>query len=233
MSARDKHILFYSVDQNDVNSREFMNELNKYPALRKNFILICVSDPQIKIPDKIRAIGRTPVLIMNGIPNPLVADQALSYVKNTAFNGTVHGLNYGALNNTGAPSFSVLSDDSKTTAYNQSHNKDYNRGFAAADQSVNSQFSSSRAPPSHVTTYDEYESKESRQKSMDDKFSQMMSQRKQDTPQPHARIDGTPPEWASTSTSTSNRKVPAETSRQPQRQTFSLPFAGKPQNSFL
>ena len=50
MSNTNKNILFYSIHPNDINSKAFMTLLNKYPYLKQQFILVCVNDPNIKIP---------------------------------------------------------------------------------------------------------------------------------------------------------------------------------------
>ena len=82
--SNNKNILFYSIHPNDTNSKQFMTLLNKYSYLKQQFILVCVNDPNIKIPQIILDIGTTPVLLSqgHGFNKPIIGTDAVSWLEN-------------------------------------------------------------------------------------------------------------------------------------------------------
>lgn len=150
----NKNILFYSIHPNDKLSREFINELNKLHLLKKQFILICVNDPKIKIPDKIAKIGKIPVIIPSGVWDKAITGiDVLTWLKNGIFSNSANGMNYGSFDDLDMSQYAELTSEDKVTEYHQYLNKDYNKGFDLKDANINS-FYSKLNEDHHVTTYD-------------------------------------------------------------------------------
>ncbi len=191
MSAvRDKNLLFYSLHPNDEDSRKFMIELNKNPLLKKQFILICVSDPNIKIPDQIVKMNTCPVLIVANMKRPILGADALSWLTNGGFQDKANGMDFGSLNGHDSGQFAYVGDDLNPSDYNQFHNDEYNRGFHDKDSILNNQFSK-LTESSHVVTYDDSnELKKDISDKMNQRLSQLRSQRDTDVPRAVKRIGG-------------------------------------------
>ena len=168
-SLKDKNLLFYSIHPTDEHSRVFLRELEKNHVLKKQFILVCVNDPKIKIPEKIKQMNKVPVLIASGFDKPIFGNDAVSWLKNNSFQEKGNGFDYGSLGN-GASNCAYLSDDNKTSDYNQFFNNDYNHGFIDKDNVLNQQFSNIKVD-AHISTYDEsHELKKDIQEQMDNRL---------------------------------------------------------------
>jgi|UniRef100_A0A6C0BJY6 hypothetical protein len=188
-SLKDKNLLFYSIHPNDEHSREFLKELEKYPSLKKQFILVCVNDPNIRIPEKIKQIGKVPVIIVSGFNRPIFGQDAISWLKNGSFQELANGFEYGSLSGNDLKC-AFLGDECKTSDYNQFFNNDYNRGFVNREGTINQQFAS-LAGDSHVTTYAENtEMKKDLSGQLEQRLSMLKQMRDTDVPKPVKRIGG-------------------------------------------
>jgi hypothetical protein len=188
-SIKDKNLLFYSVHQNDQISREFLSELEKNPMLKKQFILVCVSDPKIHIPDKIKQLNKVPVLVTSGLNRPIFGSDAISWLKNNSFQEKANGFEYGSLDND-TSKYAFLGDESKVSDYNQFFNNDYNHGFVEKDSTLNKQFANLKTD-AHISTYDDSnEMKKDISAQMDQRLSQLRQQRDADVPKPIKRMGG-------------------------------------------
>jgi hypothetical protein len=190
MSAiRDKNLLFYSIHPNDDHSKEFMKELDRYPQLKKQFILICVNDPNIRIPDQIKQLNKVPVLVAAGFSRPILGNDAVSWLKNGGLQEKANGFDFGALGNDKSQ-LAFLTDDLKPSDYNQFYNSDYNHGFTDKDSVLNQQFSKLN-DNAHITTFDDSnELKKDISAQLEERFSQFRQQRDADTPRAVKRIGG-------------------------------------------
>lgn len=188
-SFKDKSLLFYSIHPNDEHSRDFLKELEKNPSLKKQFILVCVNDPNIRIPEKIRQLNKVPVLVVSGFNTPIYGPDAVSWLKNNTFQEKANGLDYGSLNQDDSK-YSYISDEMKTSDYNQFFNSDYNHGFTDKDSVLNHQFSNLKTD-SHITTYDDSsEMKKDISSQIEQRLSEIRNQRDKDVPRPMKRIGG-------------------------------------------
>jgi len=188
-SIRDKNLLFYSIHPNDDYSKEFMKELDKYPPLKKQFILICVNDPNIRIPDKIKQLNKVPVLVAAGFSRPILGNDAVSWLKNGGLQEKANGFDYGSLQED-VSKFAFLGDELKPSDYNQFYNSDYNHGFTDRDSILNQQFSKLN-DNAHITTYDDAnELKKDISAQLEQRLSQLKQQRDTDVPRPVKRIGG-------------------------------------------
>lgn len=188
-SIRDKNLLFYSIHPSDQYSKEFLNELDKYPNLKKQFILICVNDPNIKIPDKVKQLNKVPVLVAAGFSRPILGNDAVSWLKNGGLQDKANGFDYGALNDDNS-SYAYLTDDLKPSDYNQFYNSDYNHGFTEKDSILNHQFSKLN-DNAHITTFDDtQELKKDISGQLEQRLSILRQQRDADVPRAIKRIGG-------------------------------------------
>lgn len=188
-SIKDKNLLFYSVHPNDEFSRDFMRELDKNPILKKQFILVCVNDPNIRIPDKIQQLNKVPVLIVAGFNRPIFGGDAVSWLKNNNFQEKANGFDYGSLDND-TSKYAFLGEEFKPSDYNQFFNNDYNHGFVEKDSILNQQFSNLKTD-AHITTFDDSnEMKKDIQSQLEQRLSQLRQQRDADIPKPIKRIGG-------------------------------------------
>jgi hypothetical protein len=187
-SIKDKNLLFYSVHPKDEHSKIFLSELKKNPQLERQFILVCVSDPKIKIPPKIHQLGKIPILIASGLNQPIFGEQAISWLKNNNFQEKGNGYEYGTLGDD-MSKYALLGDESKLSGYQQSFNQDYNRGFSEKDGYLNQQFANITAVDgdSHISTYEDPNEKKDAGKDLDAKLSQYRQQRELDVPKPIRR----------------------------------------------
>ena len=188
-SIRDKNLLFYSIHPNDEYSRDFLKELDKYSQLKKQFILICVNDPNIKIPDKIKQLNKVPVLVAAGFGRPILGNDAVSWLKNGGLQDKANGFDYGTLDDD-LSKYACLTDDLKPSDYNQFYNSDYNHGFTDKDSIINQQFSKLN-DNAHITTFDDAnELKKDISGQLEQRLSQLRQQRDADVPRPMKRIGG-------------------------------------------
>ena len=188
-SIRDKNLLFYSIHPNDEYSRDFLKELDKYAQLKKQFILICVNDPNIKIPDKIKQLNKVPVLVAAGFGRPILGNDAVSWLKNGGLQDKANGFDYGTLDDD-VSKYACLTDDLKPSDYNQFYNSDYNHGFTDKDSIINQQFSKLN-DNAHITTFDDAnELKKDISGQLEQRLSQLRQQRDADVPRPMKRIGG-------------------------------------------
>ena len=189
VSLKDKNLLFYSIHQNDKHSHDFITELEKNQPLKRQFILVCVSDPNIRIPDKIRQLNTVPVLIVSGFNKPIFGADAVSWLKNNNFQEKGNGFDYGSLDEKNG-SFAYLGEEFKPNEYNQFFNSEYNHGFIEKENPLNKQFTNLKTD-AHITTFDDSnEMKKDIQGQLEQRLSQLRQQRDADVPKPIKRIGG-------------------------------------------
>lgn len=135
--VQSKHILFFGYDSTSVT---ILKELDKYPSLKKQFILVDTSNKQIVIPEKVRSLNIIPVLYLPGVEKPVTGVEAISWLQNSGLQDKANGMDYGSF--TDGSNFSVLIDENKRIdAYHQHFNDKYNRGYDIIDPHINSQYS--------------------------------------------------------------------------------------------
>ena len=83
-----KHILFYSYDKQSAAIRE---ELDRSPLLKGQFFTFCVNNANYNIPKLILKIGVTPIIVVSGSQKPLVAQEAVDWVKNNSLSSSGKG----------------------------------------------------------------------------------------------------------------------------------------------
>ena len=120
---RDKNLLFYSIHPNDTYSRDFRAELERNPNLKQQFIQICVNDPKIEVPPKIKQMNQVPIVIVPEFPKPVMGPEALSWLRNGGFQEKANGSHeYGTLDDD-RNNYTFLEDEATASEYNQSfHN---------------------------------------------------------------------------------------------------------------
>lgn len=188
-SIKDKNLLFYSIHPKDDYSREFLTELEKNQILKRQFILVCVNDPNIRIPDKIKQLNKVPVLIAAGLNRPIFGSDAVSWLKNNNFQEKANGFDYGSLNDV-TSKYAFLGDELKTSDYNQFFNSEYNNGFVERESVLNQQFTNLKND-THITTFDDSnEMKKDIQGQLEQRLNQLRQQRDADIPKPVKRIGG-------------------------------------------
>lgn len=188
-SIKDKNLIFYSVHPNDEHSRDFMKELDKNPNLKRQFVLVCVSDPKIRIPEKIRQLNKIPVLIVAGFNRPIFGVEAVSWLKNNSFQEKANGFEYGSFD-ADASKYTFLGEESRPSDYNQFFNHDYNHGFVEREGVLNQQFTPIKND-THITTYDDStEMKKDIHDQLDQRLTQLRQQRDADVPKAIRRIGG-------------------------------------------
>jgi hypothetical protein len=182
-NIKTKHILFFS---NDQMSRMIIDELDKYPSLKKQFVIVDVNNQQIVIPEKVRIIGHYPLLFFPGFEKPIEGPEALTWLQNGGLQGKANGLDYGSFND--VPQYSVLVDESKRVdGYNRHFNEEYNRGFGQSDDKIKNSFSS-LTDNHHIEAFGE--DKKTKESDFLKKLDQRKAERDADLPAPIKRIGG-------------------------------------------
>ena len=94
MSAKflNKCLLFYRSGDNE--SNEFLKDLNKNEALKKQFILVDQADPKINLPTKILDIGQPLILFVNGAQSAITGKDAIFWIRNNCFSELGNGLEF-------------------------------------------------------------------------------------------------------------------------------------------
>ena len=192
--VEDQCIIFYSLHPNDQISKKFIELLSKNPLIERQFIKVCVypNYQNIKIPERIVRLNKIPVLVASGFPEPILGQNALSWLENHALvNNKSNGLDYGSVENTSfSGKFSSLTGEFEQTDYNQFFNNDYNLGFGKDERNVNEPFSNV-SDANRILTYDDAdESKKGMSDKMNAKLSQMKFQRDNEVPQSPQRAGG-------------------------------------------
>lgn len=127
MSQTLPNILFYSNRYNDYSSREIIEELDKNKLLKTQFLLIDVDKD--KVPEKIRKLEIVPLLIVNGINEPIYGTSIITWLKNGQFQNLSNGYKYADISSDSKSTFAYIDDEFKQSEYNQHFNKSYNLGF--------------------------------------------------------------------------------------------------------
>src|SRR3989338_3879404 len=144
----NKSIIFYSKFPHDQLSMKCLTEINKNPAFSKQFIKICVHDlnninapPQIKLPKLIlELINKTPILAITGHRNPILGNDAYSWLQNNLLNDDT-GIKATSLCSSLADDCStidqteILSPDFFNTMYNECNSSGIFKEYANISES--------------------------------------------------------------------------------------------------
>ena len=192
----NKRILFYSTHPTDTLSRQFLEELGKNKLLNDQFIKICVTDPNIKIPKKILEANTIPVVASPGFPDLIKGENALSWLRNNSFNGTSNGFNYSDVSHSSKKDFStnftnLAEDEFQKTDYNQHYNDEYNLGFKIEDQ-VSAGFSKVK-DNTHIVTYRDQSMPDEQNNKISSELQNIITKRNTEIPRPVHRVGGYEP----------------------------------------
>ncbi len=182
-------ILFYTTHPSDNLSKDIIVELKKNPDLEKQIKLICVSNPNLKLPQVIMDMDEFPLIVSRGFDKPIKGEFALSWIRNSSFSGLANGMNYGNIDEAAKTSdeFGTLAHENAKTGYHQAFNEDWNTdGVDQSTHTVNSSFSQIEEVQS-VDTYKEQDPKQKSQTDIDVRKLQQM--RDMDVAGPIKRID--------------------------------------------
>lgn len=98
MNNKAEFILFYSIHPEDQLSKKIIDEINKNPLLDKTIKKICVSNPNLKLPEKLKTdLKEIPSIISRGFNKPISGIDALTLLQNS--NKATGGLEFGDISN--------------------------------------------------------------------------------------------------------------------------------------
>lgn len=183
-------ILFYSVDPNDVLSKQIMIELKKNTEISKLVKTICVSNPNIKIPKAIQGYDM-PLIVMRGFTKPLVGKDALSWLAERS-SGKCGGLEYAKMDkvNEISDSFGTLDVSANDKSNNYQSLNEFNKdGISPTHHNISNVFSDIN-DKQNVEIYDESDLKKKNQKDTDKDLQRFMAERDKGVPKPITRIGG-------------------------------------------
>jgi len=184
MSNQYHSIIFYTTHPEDKISQAILVELKKYTDLKDQIRLICVSNPNLKLPSMIMEMDTFPVIVTRGFDQPLMGEHALSWIKEGHFSGKTTSEGYGDINNADKTDddFGTLATESSRTEYHQAFNEDWNRdGVDQSPHVINSTFSSIDESQ-NMDTFEEGKSKVGGQ--VDSAMRRLQMQRDSDVPPP-------------------------------------------------
>ena len=158
----NKNLIFYSLYPNDTVSRLCLDELDKNPALNKQFIRICIHHPQdynkpplINLPAVIREYrNQIPILAICGFQKPILAKAAVSWIKESALkdDNSIMASNiqgYGTADNCAT----IAQSEAKT---NSLFDTEYNMGFSNGAGEFNRQYANiDESAQMRITTFEE------------------------------------------------------------------------------
>ena len=192
-NVSNKNILFFSLHEKDTTSKQILEELDKNKLLDNQFIKVCVypNFRNINIPKKILELNKVPVLIAPGFSEPIMGDNALSWIKNNTFNtDTAMGLESAELGTSNFSSiYASLEEEFKSTDYNQHFNSDYNLGFGQSKSNNPNEFMNVKEN-SQIVTYDEGDGKKNSSDQIKKRMNQLIFNRDRDIPRAPQRIGG-------------------------------------------
>jgi hypothetical protein len=196
---QNKNLIFYSMHPNDKLSRMCLAELDKMPELAKQFIRICIHHPQdvnqpplINLPAKVdlcKNKGLIPILAITGFKEPVFANSALSWIKESALKmgdgvapSNIHG---------GGVADNCSTIDQAAQGGNALFDTDYNIGFSGAKGEFNKGYSNiDEAASSRIVTYDETNDKRSASNEIAQRLEQLKFNRDVDAPKTNGQMGG-------------------------------------------
>ena len=188
---QNKNLIFYSLHPNDKLSKLCLEELDKMPEFKKQFIPICIHDPRdvnrpptIRLPQKVedcKRKGLIPILAIAGFKEAIFATSALSWIKESALKtgdallgSNIHG---GGV----ADNCSLISQAGESG--NSLFDTDYNIGFSTAKGEFNKNYANiDEAAESKIVTYDESSDKNNASSEISQRLEQLKFNRDQDMP---------------------------------------------------
>jgi len=185
-----QNILFYTSHPQDQLSRQILNELQKNNALNRQFVKICISNPNLKLPRSLQH-EKFPLIVTKGIPKPVSGGDALTWIQEGAFSGKAgqnsdgQNMDFGDLKEGTqiSEAFGMISDENKTTNYHQQFNDQYNTGIDNEQRVVSNHFSNVNDMP-QMDIFAESDRGKSK-KQMDQRFNQFQQLRTNDTGRPN------------------------------------------------
>ena len=212
----NKNIIFYSYFPHDQISRACLSELDAKPELNKQFIRICVHDPQninkanplVNLPDIIqKLLNKTPILAIAGFKKPVFAQEAYSWMKSSALNTEIanslsdnSGLSAGNIDSGGIADDCCSLEQAGQGRSELFLNTEYNMGFSSGEGEIRKTYASIKeAGESRIVTYAEDNSKGQSKQEVNQRFEQLQHQRDADVPKPIQRVGGIEPMGASMS----------------------------------
>jgi hypothetical protein len=207
--SHNKNIIFYSNFPHDQLSRVFLAELDKKPALSKQFIRICVHHPHditqpnplVTLPNMIQQlIQKTPIIAVAGYKKLVFAQEALSWLKSTALNQGAHindikdGSGLLAANIHG----SKIADNCSSIEQagqmgSEFFNTEYNMGFSTGEGEIGKDYASIReSSENRIVTYDDDNTKGDVSQETNRRMNELKSQRMTEVPPPISRVGGLP-----------------------------------------
>lgn len=164
----NKNLIFYSLYPTDSLSRLCLAELDKNPALNKQFIRICIHHPQdynkpplINLPSVVRENrNQIPILAISGFQQPILAKAAMSWLKesiskdeNAVTASNIQG--YGTADNCAT----IAQSEAKT---NSLFDTDYNLTFSNGIGEFNKSYANiDESAQMRIPTFDESADKKS------------------------------------------------------------------------
>jgi hypothetical protein len=189
--THNKNLLFYSLYPNDKISRQCLEALESLPELNRQFVKFCVHDPKnlkgaplIKLPKIVYSCmerGLVPIIAVAGFNQPVFADAALSWIKQSAL--TKSGIMPSNIHGQGAAdNCSTIEQASRSG--NTLFETDYNIGFSDGEGEFNKDYASiAEACQSHIVTYDEVNDRSQASQEIQSRLDQMKFKRDMDVPQ--------------------------------------------------
>ena len=188
---QNKNLLFYSLHPNDALSKQCIEYLDKYPVLNKQFIRICIHDPRnynrpptIRLPrivDECKQKGLIPLLAIAGLTEPVFAQAAISWMKESSLNskGDLLGSNIHG----GGIADSCCTIEQASQSGNSLFDTDYNIGFSNGRGEFNKGYASiDEASDNRIVTYEDSSDKKSASSDIAKRMEQLKFSRESDSP---------------------------------------------------
>ena len=188
--TRNKNLLFFSLHPNDHISRECLKELSKLPELSNQVVKICIHDPKDfrkpptvrlpKIVNQCKERGLIPLIAVAGFNEPVFAQQALSWIKQSALKKS--GVMPSNIHGSGA-SDNCSTIDQASMSGNTLFDTDYNIGFGSGKGEFSKNYASiDESCENRIVTYDEFNDKGKAAEEIKQRLDQLKFNRDADTP---------------------------------------------------
>lgn len=196
--THNKNLLFYSLHPTDKISRQCLIELEKLPELNKQFVKFCVHDerninapPRIKLPKIVYQCmerGLVPIIAVAGFNQPVYADSALSWIKQSALNKS--GIMPSNIHGQGTADNSATIEQASRSG-NTLFDTDYNIGFSSGQGEFNKDYASiEESCGNRIVTYDEVNDKSQAAQEIQQRLEQLKFNRDSEVPRAQQRIGG-------------------------------------------
>lgn len=202
MSGINKNIIFYSTYPSDTLSQQCIAEINKNEEFNKQFIRVCVHHPQnmsmpalIRLPNiiqKLKEMGKLPVLAVSGFKKPILAQDALNWLQDNALKALNGGIDACNLDGNFADNCSTIAQAELMGS--EFFNTEYNMGFVDGKGETGKGYSNiDEGIENRIMTFDDVSSKKKASVETQARLNAIKAQRDGDVPQALTRIGGGPP----------------------------------------